>query len=72
MKSFALKRIFPVYLTLVMLDLNEFVSVFLGLRGVLSVLILLMSIFLIVTARPNIRSSRSVHGVFIFFCKSSA
>lgn len=67
MKSFILKRIFPVYLTLVLLDLNEFVSGFLGLRGVLSVLILLLSIFLIVTARPNIRPAKSVHGVFIFF-----
>ena len=61
------KNIFSLFLSLILLDLNEFISGFIGLDGALSLLILLISIVLIFSSSPKSNHQITVHHVFIAF-----
>jgi O-antigen ligase len=52
MRVQGLRYVFPVYIAVILLDINEFITRFLGSEGVLTALIFAMSIFLIMIAKP--------------------
>jgi len=65
MRSFSLKYIFPVYIGIVLLDLNEFVTRYIGSQGALTLLILGLSFFLLLSAKPLKAGSESLSRAFL-------
>lgn len=66
MRSFSLKYIFPIYISIVLLDLNEFVTRYLGSDGALTIFILGLSTFLLVTAKPLDGGGGGLNRAFLF------
>lgn len=58
MKSFIVKYAFPLYSAIVLLDLNEFLTKYLGLEGAITYLLFVLSILLIFSSKP-IKGKRS-------------
>lgn len=65
MRKFSLSYIFPLYVAIILLDLNEFVTRFLGSEGVLTVLIFVTSIFLIVSTKPYVGVTDALNNLFL-------
>lgn len=67
MRRFTLKYLFPVFLLIILLDLNEFVTRFTGSEAILTNLILILSVALWLSCKKYSKRSFRPNAFFLFF-----